>query len=156
MRHDRVVVVAGKLLRGKFPVSPGAHFVDATNDLGPAFAAIKQAVKVPGHLTKIVEQCWRLQSKTSEDEALVALHPGNGYQPPLRLVEFAMIAAFEIRRGYQVARGIIGPAVERTKKRFCVPDVRPTDAHPAVPASIEQGLDQSIALPPDQDPIGAD
>lgn len=46
-----------------------------------------------------------LPGKTSEYEPFVALDPGNCDQPPLRLVEFAVIATFEIRGGYQQFAG---------------------------------------------------
>ena len=84
MAEQRVILVAGKLFGGEFPVTIDGPLLDATDDFGAAFTTIEYAVEIPGDVAEIIAKRRRGGIPVTENQSLVALYARHFVQPPVR------------------------------------------------------------------------
>lgn len=82
MAEQRVILVAGKLFGGEFPVTIDGPLLYATDDFGAAFTTIQHTVEIPCDIAEIIAQRRRGGIPVAENQSLVALYARNFVQPP--------------------------------------------------------------------------
>ena len=83
MAEQRVILVAGKLFGGEFPVTIDGPLLDATDDFGAAFTTIEYAVEIPGDVAEIIAKRRRGGIPVTENQSLLALYARHFVQPPV-------------------------------------------------------------------------
>lgn len=84
MTEQRVILVAGKLFGGEFPVTIDGPLLYATDDFGAAFTAVEHAVEIPCDVTEIIAKRWCGGIPVAENQSLVALYAVHFIQSPMR------------------------------------------------------------------------
>ena len=141
-----MILVAGKLFGGEFPVTIDGPLLYATDDFGAAFTTIQHTVEIPGDVAEIIAQRRRGGIPVAENQSLVALYARNFVQPPVRFAQPLRVGARFQRDVDQLAVNAVRPAVIRAGEGAGITAVGVADAHCAVATLVEKRFDAAVFL----------
>ena len=120
--------------------------MDATEDLGPALAPVKEHVDVPRHGAEIVQERQSRRVEGGEEQAFVAVKLGHGNEAPLGLVKLVLESVLQVGHRRQLVVGAEGPAVVGTYEGGGVAVIGAPEAVAAVAADVQEGVDLSLPV----------
>ena len=155
MAPMHVIAIAGKIFSGEFPVARHDPFVDATDQFDAAFAAIKESIEIPAHLTEVFGQSRRLRLEGGEPQPLVAVELPHRDETPALSIQFVVVGFSQIRHADQPAVIAIGPAVIGTGECRGIADLGAAQTIAAMAADIEERANLTRCVTDDQDRVFA-